>query len=317
MDGFSVHHLRFTLQAVDHIELPRQGGVALRGALYAALSRHYCPAGGGGDPTHSALCPVCKLLATEEPAAQRGRNIPRPLTIEPPLDGQGCYEPGQQFSFGLGIVGSTVGLFPYLALAVPMMAHKGMGRRLDRNGGARGRFMLQGIEAINPLNDDRQTLMNEANEIIALPAVPATWEQALCVAETLPTTQLKLNFLTTTRIVDRKKLVHQPLFRPLFQRLIERLISLSETFGSGRPDVDARALVDAAGEVQLVEDKTRWLDLHSGSRRLGRATPIGGYVGQATYEGDMTLFLPWLLIGQSAHVGKSTTKGNGWYELIR
>jgi CRISPR/Cas system endoribonuclease Cas6 (RAMP superfamily) len=45
---------------------------------------------------------------------------------------------------------------------------------------------------------------------------------------------------------------------------------------------------------------------------------VGGFVGAATYEADRATWkalLPYLLWGQEMHVGKSTTKGDGWYEL--
>ncbi|GAB4443259.1 MAG: hypothetical protein Kow00120_12510 [Anaerolineae bacterium] len=316
MDGFEVYHLQFDLQASSPIDLPLQKGSALRGALYAALRRHYCAAAPEDDPTHSALCPVCRLLATESQQASRGRDVPRPLAVKPPLDGRRRYEPGEVFCFGVAVVGSSVGLFPYLALALPMMGREGVGRRLDENGGARGQFSLQAIAAYNPLTGARQTLMNAAREIVALPALPVTWAQAEQAAADLPAGEVTLDFLTPTRIVDGGQLVHRPHFRPLFQRLLEGLLSLAETFGGGRPDLDARALVDAAGAVRLVRDGTRWLDLHSGSRRLGRSTPIGGFVGKATYAGDLAPFLPWLLLGQSVHVGKSAVKGNGWYQIV-
>ena len=256
MIDLTVHHLRFDLQVVDAITLPGQKGSALRGALYAALRRHYCTGDSRGDPTHSALCPVCRLLATESAEAARGRDVPRPLTIEPPLQSRDDYEAGEIFGFGLSMVGSVSGLFPYLALAVPMMGREGVGRRLDRNGGARGRFALRRIEAVNPLSGERQTLLNEAQEVVGLPSLPVTWELAQRVAEGLPTDTLALRFLTPTRIVDAGRLVHRPLFRPLFQRLLERLISLCEHFGGGKPDVNARALVEAAEAMELVEDST-------------------------------------------------------------
>ena len=55
-----------------------------------------------------------------------------------------------------------------------------------------------------------------------------------------------------------------------------------------------------------------------GSRRLGRSTPVGGFVGTATYEAGAETWealLPYLVWGQEVHVGKNATKGDGWYEV--
>ncbi len=40
-----------------------------------------------------------------------------------------------------------------------------------------------------------------------------------------------------------------------------------------------------------------------------------GLVGTAVYEGDLTLFWPYLVFGQWTHVGSSTTFGLGRYRL--
>ncbi len=311
--SFTVHHLRFACQVLSPLAFPEQPGAALRGALFGVLRAME----GESAAPPEALTPVQWLLAHEDATSQRGVRVPAPYTIEPPLEGERTYELRDRFSFGLSLFGQATALLPLVVDGVDRMGHEGVGSRLDRNGGARGRFALRAIEAVNPLSGERQTLLNEAQEIVALPALPVTWEQALRAAETLPPDRLTLHFLTPTRIVEQERLVHQPLFGPLFQRLLERLISLSETFGGGRPAVDARALVDAAAKVRLVEDRTHWVDVHSGSRRLGRSTPIGGFVGYASYAGDLGLLLPWVLMGQSVHVGKSATKGNGWYGVVK
>lgn len=319
LHGFVVHHLWFTCQALSALALPPQGGAALRGALFGVLRR--MEAQSGAPP--EALTPVQWLLAHENAASQRGIRVPAPYTIEPALANGRTYQPGEALGFGLSLFGQATALLPLVVDGIDLVGHEGVGRPLDRNGdarsrgGARGRFTLRGIEAVNPLTGARRTLMNAAREVVALPDIPVTWAQAQQAAATLPADRLTLHFLTPTRIVDEGRLVHRPLFRPLFQRLLERLISLCETFGGGKPDLDARALVDAAGEVRLVEDHTRWVDLHSGSRRLGRSTPIGGFVGAAAYAGDLAPFLPFLLMGQSTHVGKSAVKGDGWYEVVK
>ncbi len=43
---------------------------------------------------------------------------------------------------------------------------------------------------------------------------------------------------------------------------------------------------------------------------------LGGFVGQVTYRGDFTEFLPYLLLGTYTHVGKGATFGLGEYEIV-
>jgi len=56
----------------------------------------------------------------------------------------------------------------------------------------------------------------------------------------------------------------------------------------------------------------------SQSRRLGRLTPVSGFIGTATYQAARSTWaalVPYLLWGQEIHVGKNATKGDGWYEV--
>jgi hypothetical protein len=124
---------------------------------------------------------------------------------------------------------------------------------------------------------------------------------------------LAIRFLTPARLVDGGRLVRRPDFRILMQRLLERLSALAREFCDTPLALDFGGLIHQAAAVQLVADDTRWVELESYSTRLGRATPLGGFIGQATFAGDLAPFLPWLLWGQFTHVGKDAVKGNGWY----
>jgi hypothetical protein len=125
---------------------------------------------------------------------------------------------------------------------------------------------------------------------------------------------LAIRFLTPTRLVDGGRLVRRPDFRILMQRLLERLSALARQFCDTPLALDFGGLIHQAEAVQLVADDTRWVELESYSTRLGRATPLGGFIGQATFAGDLAPFLPWLLWGQFTHVGKDAVKGNGLYQ---
>jgi CRISPR/Cas system endoribonuclease Cas6 (RAMP superfamily) len=130
--------------------------------------------------------------------------------------------------------------------------------------------------------------------------------------------QLRLEFRTPMRIVDQGQLVHKPRLGPLFRRLLERLDALRGEYAEEPPVAERDRLLDMADSVRLAQDSTRWMDVKSRSRRLGRSTPVGGFVGGASYEAHAEVWksiLPYLLWGQEVHVGKSATKGDGWYRI--
>ena len=64
----------------------------------------------------------------------------------------------------------------------------------------------------------------------------------------------------------------------------------------------------------MVDLNTRWVDVASGSARLGRKVEQGGLVGSATYlapRASWCVLLPWLLWGKATQLGKMVVKGNG------
>lgn len=331
MTNLTIHHLWISVEATTPIILPTESGPAIRGALVTALRRHYCPdstlrpAGSRveADAGHRAICPVCWLIAMEDDSADRGRNVQRPYTIEPPPGSPLRIEPGEPLSFGVSLIGQAVNLFPYLVLAVPEMGRIGVGR-FDRYQGGRGHFVLRSVAAINPLSGVRQPLLQDGTRL-QLPASPVETGQVMSAAQELAEQArangncLRLRFRTPTRIVDGSRLVRRADFGPLFQRLLERIEGMrryctdSPTLGNAAAESDLLALAD---QVETVADRTRWVEVASGSQRLGRATPVSGYRGEAVYRSQhWPTLLPWLLWGQSLHVGKSAVKGDGWFTI--
>jgi len=339
---FTVHHLRFEVEALTPLLLPAYAGPSIRGALFSALRRHFCPAGADDTPSpeHKAVCPVCWLMATEIPGRHRGRDVPRPYTVEPPLSANGTdqrpwrIELGERFTFGLTLFAQALNLFPYLVVAMPLMGQDGLGIRLSENAGntpassrgrrgRRGRFALRRIEAVNPFTGEVGPVLGEGQTMVQMPRVPATAQDVATIGQAMLEQMredgwVQIRFSTPTRIVEAGRLVHRPWLGPLFRRLLERLDALRSQYAGEPPVSDRERLVALADRVRLVEDRTRWLEVKSSSRRLGRTTPISGYTGTATYQADVDTWralLPHLLWGQAVHVGKNATKGGGWYEV--
>lgn len=323
MNDFSATHFRFEVEALTTLAFDAYTGSALRGGLVAALQRNFCPARDQTDATHQAICPICWLLSFEAtPGDSR-----RPYAIEPVVGERRHFAPGERFQFGLTLFGQAVSLFPYLVLAVPRMGSDGIGRKLDRDErGAwrRGRFVLRSIQEVNPLTGVRRTLMGEGQQIVQTPQHAVTGAQVQAATERVTRRlqanggQLSLRFLTPTRIVQEKKLVHEPLFRPCFQRLLERVYELQRTFGLAAGPPAWQELLTLADQVELVRNQAPWWDVQGRSSRLEREQQLGGFIGVADYSAPPEVWpdlLPWLIWGMSTHVGKNAVKGSGWYSL--
>ncbi len=310
--GLTVLHLRFMLRAHDTVMLGSSPGSAVRGALYESLAAAYCEARGSGLPhwpDESLACPVCWLLALEDPANPRGRDVPRPMTIEPPLVAD-AIRPGDRFTFGVSLIGPARTLLPQIVRAVEALQDHGLGKR-------RGRAALESVVAWSPLTGDAVPVTPDTDS----EALPATTAAAIAqAAVALPTNEIEVELLTPLRLTERGSLVRSPALGPFVRRTIERVEALATRYGglkAGPADWKRIALAAsaAAGAARLVRDETRWADGWSGSRRSGRATPTGGLVGAVVWAGDLSAVLPWLLWGQCVHAGKNAVKGDGWFRL--
>jgi len=333
--SFTAHRLRFVVEARGIVELNEHQGSAIRGALFHALRNRFC---GNREAAECALCPlvatcpVAFLVSTLDPQSERGRDVPRPFTIQPPLphssdpverDGQFVfrYGPGETLEFGLTLYARALQLFPYVVLAVNEFERGGIGRRTLQPDGnwRRGRLAVHEIWAENPLTGERQPVLRSGDRMVQVPDIPITHQQITShVSRLTPhVSRLTLHFLTPTRLVEHGHLLKPETFhfRPFFQRLVERLELLSRQFCDTPLRYEqTRPLIGAAGRVQVVENGLRWEEVRSYSTRRRAESPISGLLGPVALEAaDWSPFLPWLAWGQFTHVGKDAVKGNGWY----
>jgi CRISPR-associated endoribonuclease Cas6 len=306
-----VHHLRFTAEARTIIRFGPQAGAQLRGALWAALQQFACTDSmARSRPDHSAHCPMCRLMALETLQSARGMNPARPFAIQPPL--MTYFQSGEMFTFGISLFGDAADLFSYICQAVYRMGEIGVGY-------GRGQFILKQVEAINPLTGSTESVLRDRR--ISAPGIPVTADHIRQAAARLPTSQIRLRFLTPTQIIAEGSTMPQPEFDKLIARLLERCQSL-ELHYANQPTPQPLwrdlyfELTESAKNIRLAQNQTRWLHVQSGSRRSNFATSIGGFIGEVVYEGYLPLFREWLLWGQSVHVGKNAVKGNGWYEIV-
>ncbi|MGC9400731.1 MAG: CRISPR system precrRNA processing endoribonuclease RAMP protein Cas6 [Anaerolineae bacterium] len=338
MQHFKAHRLHFVTKVQTTIELNEHQGSALRGAFYHALRRKFCHFSYDRELYCArcslvTTCPVATLVSTMDPGHERGRDRPRPYTVQPPLPGSGHpwewrdgrvtfrYEPGETLSFGLTLYGEALALLPYVVLATAEFEKGGLGRRLKQPDGRwrRGTISVQEVWTDNPLTGERQPVIRKGTREVEVPDIPVTHPQVLENAELrMENAELRMWFLTPTRLIDGGRLLKPETFhfKPFFQRLLERLEALSEQFSDTPLHVDFPTLLQQARAVRLTENRLTWEEVRSYSTRRHRSSPRGGLMGRVTLQSDdWTPFLPWIIWGQFTHVGKSTVKGNGMYRI--
>lgn len=305
--------LQFDCLASTETRLPPFKGSTIRGALFSSLRREFCldrQAPGCASCQARQACPVSALLATVDEDSVRGVEVARPCTIEPPLQTQTVYQPGDPFSFGVTLFGHAWDLLPYVIIGVRLMSETGVGNRSL----APGRFALQQIKAADPVSGRSQGVYSREDNLVRCPDSPVAHGTILSACRSLAEPAgVTLDLLTPMRLIADGALVKRLSFPTFIRRILRRLTDLTRTATGGHPGFDHEALLAQAEAVRVTEDRTRWVDVPSFSARQNRFTPIGGLVGEITFEGDLKPFAPWLLWGTITHVGKDATKGGGWY----
>ncbi|CAN5687041.1 hypothetical protein BH18ACT11_BH18ACT11_19990 [soil metagenome] len=108
-----------------------------------------------------------------------------------------------------------------------------------------------------------------------------------------------------------------PPFAALVQGLLIRLPMLSAVLCGEVWREDFRDLVGRAGAVETVQDETTWASFRRHSSFKNRTGTLEGIVGRVEYAGPLEEFLPLLVMGGLAHVGKRAVFGLGRYRITR
>jgi len=202
-------------------------------------------------------------------------------------------------NFQLILFGLAVNFISYFIYAFEQLAEQGLGR-------PRTPFQLIGVYQDNRLLYDslKSAIVHQSTE--GRINLAANGDK---IAK-----QVRITFLTPTRITLRGKLCRRPGFDIIIRSLLRRLLLLSY-FHDQPIEIDHRFLINAAQRVQLKDAVLAGADWEHFSRRQNRTVEYTGITGWAIYAGDLKQFLPILRAGEILHIGKNTTFGMGKYKL--
>ena len=164
-------------------------------------------------------------------------------------------------------------------------------------------------------------------------------------ANALDPHRVTIRFLTPTILKYEEKVVREPEFHHIVRRLRDRVNALATFYGDGPLPWDFKDMGERAEKVKRIDNTPllpggegsqpeadaplaqvrgesgfRWIEAERRSTKgwkKGITHDLSGFVGEATYEGDIKEFLPLLLLGEYLHVGKSAAFGLGRYTLVQ
>jgi hypothetical protein len=287
--------------------LPPYKGALLRGALDNTFRRLVCPLPRGDCPNCSLYgkCLYISLLHPSPPKdfpdASKFISGPPAYVLKPSADNRQAYHPQDTLDFELTLIGRALDALPYFIFAFDQIGHRGLGKE-------RGRYKLYQVNLQR--NGQSRVLYDGIDQTLrSLP--PAEPDNVF-----RPSSEnvLTLDLQTPLRIKQNGKLVTRLDFATLFKSLAQRIYLLSAFYGKNSPfdisDLQAQAMM-----IETVKDETYWYDWPRYSTRQRQRMKLGGLRGKILFGGDLTPFIPWLLLGKKVHVGQGTTFGLGGYSV--
>lgn len=324
--------LEFVIEAKEELHLPRYKGSALRGGFGHAFLHAICM-----TKTHD--CPPCLLKSScayfnifeskigKQIAGQLriGSDAPHPYVLEPPLTEQNVFRAGEKISYSVILIGEAIRFLPHFILTFQSQGDRfGLGR-------GKGRFTLLEVRERN----GKTLFTASAPDTFAAP-VPLTARDLL--SRPVTDKALHFRFLTPVRIKARdgngRKRVEDPTrqdssgeqsllklkesrhFWLLAESLYHRLFTLTQLYCGAEPVPYPRHPFDfEQGRVTLTHAGILWDDWERHSNRQHTRMKMGGFVGEATFEGAVQDFIPLFRLGEVLHIGKGTSFGLGQYLL--
>lgn len=299
---------RFTIQAIEPLELPAAKGSMLRGAFGWQLRKLVCIT---KQPTcdgcpYLANCVYSYFYATVPPAdsklMRKYRTAPHPYVFEvdPGQAEQRLVPPAATFSFSLILIGKSVDFIPHIIYAFEQVGINGMGKN-------RRKFHLKEVHNIPPSG---QPVLLYAGRFVDRVEPLFSWEYTLPAS---PVREMEIMFHTPVRVKDDGRLANRLEFAVLARALLSRLSLLTYFHCGAEMACDFYSMVEAAGKVETTSCDCRWRDITRYSSAQDCEMQMGGLLGKVCYRGELTPFIPYVEACRHLHVGKGTSFGLGNY----
>ena len=302
---FRLYPLRFSFIARESLYFaPGKSSNILRGAFGTIFRRIACVTE-CAEPRECqwrATCPYARIFEpsrlTSGPSGLA--DWPRPFVFRAShLDGR-TLKAGETFHFDLSLFDVRRPVIAYLVLAFAELAREGLGP-------GRARVDLASVSQLNE-KGECETAIFDGDSLLEQSARPL---ELSFHAPAEPVTHLCVHFLSPTELKSNSRLVERPEFSILAARIRDRISTLRELYDNGPLPIDFHALGERAALIRMTRGDIRQVEITRRSSRTGQAHPIGGFIGEAEYEGDLTEFVPYLRAATWTGVGRQTVWGKG------
>lgn len=308
----SLYAYRFEFQALEAVHFaPGSAANAFRGAFGHILRRIACRPDCEGPKgcLWRQECVYARLFEPVWPEGPSGfADAPRPFIIRAAaLDGR-RYPRGALFPVDVHVFDVAEPVLEYLVMVFLRLAEEGVGA-------GRGRVALRRVHSLGAngrpaacVYEDGRALTAARRDLIELPLISD---------ECAPVESATLRFQTPTELKSGGEVLRTAPFGAVFARARDRAVTVASLYTDPLQeiDIDFRSMARRAAAVRTVRSELRWVDARRRSSRTGQVHPLGGFVGEAEYAGELGEFLPILRAAYWTGVGRQTVWGKGVVEI--
>ena len=308
---FEFYRFRFRFRSAGTLYFPPyKSGNIVRGAFGSIFRKLVCIP----DCRDAKSCDVrttCPYARVFEPQAARGEgpsglaDWPRPFVFRAShLDGSTVRQ-GEAFHFDVHIFDVRDPALAYFVLAFAQLARVGLGPgRARAEMAAVDQLDLSGATVARVFDGERFQMGELAAPIVVDMSEPPGRVD-----------RVRVRFVTPTELKSEHQVAERPEFGILFGRLRDRISTLRTLYDSGPLEIDFRAMGERAAAVRMVRCELQRTEVDRLSSRTGQRHSLGGFVGEAEYEGELGEFVGYLRLGKWVGVGRQTVWGKGEVEV--
>lgn len=308
---FQLEALRFSFIAREPIHFAEgKSSNILRGAFGTIFRRIACLPHCQSAATCDCRvnCPYARLFEPRAiaPGPSGLADWPRPFVFRAThLDGQ-TFAAGQPFHFDLNLFDTNSTAVAYLILTFAQLAREGLGP-------GRAKVELTTVTHLNELAEPGPPIY--ADGCINANQQPDSLITIDLTPPAEPVSHLTVRFVTPTELKSGQQIAQRPEFHILASRARDRISTLRELYGPGPLDMDFREFGARASLVKITRCEIGDVDIRRRSSRTGQVHSIGGFVGEADYEGELGEFVPYLKAARWTGIGRQTVWGKGQIEI--
>ena len=313
IENFKFSKFQITIKAKDTLALPRYKGSTFRGGFGNSFKKVVCINRGNicDECMLKEKCVYAYIFETPVPEnsdiMRKYRYCPHPFIIEPPKNTKTAFKSGEELAFGLVLIGKAIDYLPYFIYTFEELGKIGIGK-------GRGKYELVKVTSRGSgTESEGNSIYSGDKKVLKSNFKTLTLDDIQSPANSAG---ISLNFTTPTRIVYDTQLTLDLEFHILIRALLRRISLLSYFHcGTDISDLDFKGIIEKSKNIETSNSSLKWYDWERYSARQDTRMKLGGFKGEVTFEGEMKDFMPFILLGEQAHVGKGTSFGLGEYEI--